>query len=67
VLKNLGLTAAVSKNIVSQQPDVKRVVAKVALGEADAGFVCLTDVRPVRERVLTIALRVGPATGSSTR
>jgi molybdate transport system substrate-binding protein len=57
VLKNLGLTAAVMKNVVSQEPDVKSIVAKVALGEADAGFVYVTDVRPVRGKVLAIAIR----------
>jgi molybdate transport system substrate-binding protein len=57
VLKNLGLTDAVMKNVVSKEDDVKSVVAKVALGEADAGFVYVTDVRPVRGKVLAIALR----------
>jgi len=57
VLRNLGLSAAVMKNVVSEEPDVKSVVAKVALGEADAGFVYVTDVRPVRGKVLAIALR----------
>ena len=57
VLKNLGLTAAVMKNVVSEEPDVNSVVAKVALGEADAGFAYVTDVRPVRGKVLAIALR----------
>lgn len=57
VLKNLGINAAVQKNVVSKEPDVKSVVAKVALGEADAGFVYVTDVRPVRGKVLAIALR----------
>jgi molybdate transport system substrate-binding protein len=57
VLKNLGLTTAVMKNVVSEESDVKAVVAKVTLGEADAGFVYVTDVRPVRGKVLAIALR----------
>jgi len=57
VLKNLGLTDAVLKNVVSKENDVKGVVAKVALGEADAGFVYVTDVRPVRGKVLAIAIR----------
>ena len=57
VLRNLGLSAAVMKNVVSEESDVKSVVAKVALGEADAGFVYVTDVRPVRGKVLAIALR----------
>jgi molybdate transport system substrate-binding protein len=57
VLKNLGITNGVMKNVVSQEPDVKGVVAKVVLGEADAGFVYKTDARPVRGKVKTIGLR----------
>ena len=44
VLRNLGLSSALA-NVVSQESDVKGVVGKVALGQADAGFVYVTDAR----------------------
>src|SRR5206468_5259518 len=58
LLANLGLTD-VLKNVVSQEDDVKLVVAKVAYGEADAGFVYRTDVKPVGTKVYRIALPAG--------
>jgi len=55
VLKRLGLLRVLRKT-VSQEPDVKGIVGKVALGEADAGFVYATDVRPVAAKVRVIRL-----------
>jgi molybdate transport system substrate-binding protein len=55
VLRKLGLTSVLSK-VVSQESDVKAVTGKVALGQADAGFVYATDARPVRSRVSVIRI-----------
>ena len=53
VLKRLGLVRVLRKT-VSLEQDVKGIVGKVALGEADAGFVYATDVRPVAGKVRAI-------------
>jgi molybdate transport system substrate-binding protein len=55
VLRKLGLSAVLSK-VVSQESDVKAVTGKVALGQADAGFVYATDARPVRTDVTVIRI-----------
>jgi molybdate transport system substrate-binding protein len=55
VLKKMGLTSVLSK-VVSQESDVKAVTGKVALGQADAGFVYATDARPVADQVTVIRI-----------
>jgi molybdate transport system substrate-binding protein len=55
VLKRLELLRVLRK-AVSQEPDVKGIVGKLALGEADAGFVYATDVRAASSRLIAIPL-----------
>ena len=55
VLENMGASDVLDQ-VVSQEDDVKGVVGKVALGEADAGFVYVTDVKPVADKVTAIEL-----------
>ena len=55
VLRRLGLTSVLDK-AVSHEPDVKSIVGKLAIGEADAGFVYRTDVRAASGRLRAIAI-----------
>jgi len=49
--------ASVEKNIVSQEDNVRQIVAKVQLGEGDAGVVYTSDVTPqVRDQLQRVAV-----------
>jgi molybdate transport system substrate-binding protein len=56
---NLGITQPAMKNVVSQTTDVTQTVAEVALGQADAGFVYITDAKAAAGKVGVVRL---PAT-----
>jgi molybdate transport system substrate-binding protein len=56
VLDSMGITNDVMANVVSQEPDVKSIVAKIALGQGDAGFVYKTDARPAGKKVTSILI-----------
>lgn len=53
---NLGITRSAMHNVVSQTTDVSQTVAEVALGQADAGFVYITDAKAAQNKVSVIKL-----------
>jgi len=53
---NLRITSAAMKNVVSQTTDVTQTVAEVALGQADAGFVYITDAKAAAGKVIALRL-----------
>jgi molybdate transport system substrate-binding protein len=55
VLTNLGISDS-DLNIVSKEQDAKSVLAKITLGEADAGFVYVTDALSAGDKVKQVEL-----------
>lgn len=53
---NLNITDAAMQNVVSQETDVTQVLAQVALGQADAGFVYITDADAANGKVAVVRL-----------
>lgn len=56
VFKNLGITEGAMKNVLSQTADVSQTMAQVALGQADAGFVYITDAKAANGKVAVVRL-----------
>ena len=63
-LKNLGITSAAIKNVVSQTTDVTQTVAEVATGQADVGFVYITDAKAAEGKVSVVNLPTAAKPGA---
>jgi molybdate transport system substrate-binding protein len=46
----------VEAQVVSREPDVRQVLAKVSLGEADAAIVYRTDANAAKDKLVTVAI-----------
>jgi molybdate transport system substrate-binding protein len=57
VFRNLGISGAL-RNVVSQEADVRDVLGKIVLGQADAGVVYATDARVAGSQVTRVAIPV---------
>jgi molybdate transport system substrate-binding protein len=61
---NLGITTLAMKNVVSQTTDVTQTVADVATGQADAGFVYITDAKAAAGKVKVVTLPAASKPGT---
>jgi molybdate transport system substrate-binding protein len=57
LMGDAAFQAAVYANLVSEEPNVRQVATKVALGEADAGIIYRSDITPdIADQVLQIEI-----------
>ncbi len=61
---NLGITTKAMRNVVSQTTDVTQTVAEIATGQADAGFVYITDADAAKGKVAVVRLPASAKPGT---